>query len=159
MIAGTNGYGIQSRYAIYRKGPLGLSPHEFAFGLDNLGHIVFMPWFTLHANDPEALLLAAVSRAIRADKQLGTKFSRYLDALLKAHGICQRGSDGFLQPLDEDMALPEYLHRNAALWQQAAADGYAEHSVAALKRAGYEAWINPVGDISVQPPPGRLPLG
>jgi hypothetical protein len=52
LIAGTNGLGIQSRYAVYLKGANGLFPKEFAFGLDNLGPIVFMPFFTIPAGRP-----------------------------------------------------------------------------------------------------------
>ena len=159
LIAGTNGYGIQTRYAIYRKSGDGLIPTEFAFSLDNLGHIVFMPWFSMHENDPEAMLLADLTGAIRSNQQFWPAFSERLDELLKAQGICIRGPDGFLQPLTEEMPLAEYLQKNATVWQQLVEDGYPARSVEALERNAHKAWINSVGDIAIEPPIGSLPTG
>jgi len=158
LIAGTNGYGIQTRYAVYRKGQNGLYPAEFAFGLDNLGHIVFMPWFTMHADDPEALLLADLAGTLRRDPDFWQPFSTHLDELLTVHEIFSRGPDGFFQPLSEELAPAEYLQKNAAIWHQMEDAGYRQLSVEVLKRAGHKAWINRVGDIAVEPPPGTLPL-
>jgi len=87
LIAGTNGLGIQCRYAVYCKGANGMFPKEFAFGLDNLGPIVFMPFFTLHENDPEANLLADLAGAIRADRSFWPDFSNRTDELLQHQGI------------------------------------------------------------------------
>ena len=157
LIVGTNGYGIQTRYAIYRKNNDGLSSNEFAFSLDNLGHIVFMPWFTMHENDPEAMLLAGLTGTARRDRQFWQSFSGRLDELLKNQEICFRGPDGFLHPLTEEMPLTEYFQKNAAIWWQLEEDGYSEQTVEALKRAGHKAWINGVGHIAVEPPQGSLP--
>ena len=159
VIVGTNGYGIQTRYAVYRKNDNGLSPCEFAFGLDNLGHIVFMPWFTIHANDPEARLLAGLAGTIRGDRHFWASFSGRLDELLQTSGICSRGTDGFLHPLVEDIPPVAYLQKNAEIWQQMEAEGYPDQTVEVLARAGYKAWKNRVGDIAVEPPPGALPTG
>ena len=159
LIVGTNGYGIQTRYAIYRKVNDGLIPNEFAFSLDNLGHIVFMPWFSMHENDPEAMLLADLAGAIRSDQQFWPSFSGRLDELLKAQEICFRGRDGFLQPLTEVMPLTEYFQKNAAVWQQLVEDGYPARTVETLERAGYKAWINAVGDIAIEPSASALPNG
>ncbi|MDJ0987509.1 MAG: CheR family methyltransferase [Desulfobacterales bacterium] len=159
LIAGTNGYGIQTRYAVYRKDNDSLYPSEFAFSLDNLGHIVFMPWFSMHDNDPEAMLLADLAGAIRSDRQFWPSFSGHLDELLKAQKICFRGPDGFLQPLVEEMSLTEYFQKNAAIWQQLVEDGYPARTVEVLERAGHKAWINAVGDIAIVPPADALPTG
>ena len=159
LIVGTNGYSIQTRYAIYRKNNDGLSPTEFAFSLDNLGHIVFMPWFTMHENDPEAMLLAGLAGTARRDRQFWQSFSGRLDELLKTQGVCARGSDGFLQPLTEELTLVEYFQKNAAIWRQLEDEGYPGRTVEALERAGYKAWINGVGDIAIEPQPGILPMG
>jgi len=159
LIVGTNGYGIQARYAVYRKKGGGLFPSEFAFGVDNLGHIVFMPWFTLHANDPEAMLLAILARTIRRDRLFWSSLSGRLDELLKRHGICSRGPDGYLHQLTEDMPPLEYIKRNAEIWRQIEDEGYPDHTVEVLGRAGHKAWINRVGDIAIEPPPGTLPMG
>ena len=159
LIVGTNGYGIQTRYAIYRKDNDGLYPNEFAFSLDNLGHIVFMPWFSMHDNDPEAVLLADLAGAIRSDRRFWPSFSGRLDELLKSQAICFRGPDGFLQPLTEDMSLTEYFQKNAAIWQQLAAEEYPARAAETIKRAGHKAWINAVGDVAIKPPAGALPEG
>jgi hypothetical protein len=156
LIVGTNGYGIQTRYAIYRKNHNGLSPSEFAFSLDNLGHIAFMPWFTMHENDPESMLLADLAGTIRSDPQFWPSFSGRLDELLKTQEICFRGPDGFLHPLTEEMPLTEYFQKNAAIWQQLVEDGCPARTVETLERAGYKAWLNAVGDIAVEPPEGAL---
>ncbi len=157
LFSGTNGLGIQSRYAVYRKGADGLFPNEFAFGLDNLGHIVYMPWYTLHENDPEAVLLADLSRAIRVDSSFWPDFSKRTDELLQHQGICQRGTDGFLHFLTEKMPILEFFKKNAMLWQQMDEEGYLDGTVDVLGRAGYDAWKNPVGDIAVRPPANSLP--
>jgi hypothetical protein len=159
LIVGTNGYGIQTRYAIYRKRKDGLFPDEFAFSLDNLGHIVFMPWFTMHENDPEAMLLADLAGSLRSDRQFWPSFTGRLDELLKTQKICYRGSDGFLHPLTEEMPLAEYFQKNAAIWRQLSEEGYPARTVKALERAGHRAWINRVGDIAIKPQPGKLPMG
>jgi len=154
LIAGTNGFGIQSRYAVYRKGADGLFPKEFAFGLDNLGSIVFMPFFTIHENNPEATLLADLAGAIRADRSFWPDFSNRTDELLQHQGICRRGTDGFLHFPVEEMSPHEYVEKNALLWGQMDEEGYLDGAADALAQAGYEAWKNPVGDIAVRPPAG-----
>ncbi len=151
LIAGTNGLGVQSRYAVYKNGSNGLFPDEFAFSLDNLGHMVFMPWLTIHDNDPEAMLLAELIGRIRADSLFWSKFSVRLDDLLKAHGICQRKTDGFLHFSNEEMPPREFLYKNNQIWQQMEEDGYSENAVHVLRRAGYKAWKNTVGDIAIKP--------
>jgi hypothetical protein len=152
LIAGTSGLGIQSRYTVYRKGPDGLVPAEFAFSIDNFGHLVFLPWFTIHENDPEALLLAELAGTVRTDLSFWPPFSARLDALLETHGICNREPDGFLHLLSDDLPPAEYLKKNDRIWMQMADEGYAEFVSEVLRRAGHDAWINPVGDIAIRPP-------
>jgi hypothetical protein len=50
------------------------------------------------------------------------------------------------------------LEKTSALWQQLDVEGYTDGSVGALKRAGYNAWKNPVSDIAVRPPDGSFPI-
>jgi len=123
LIAGTNGLGIQSRYTVYKKGTDGIFPSEFAFSLDNLGHIVFMPWFTIHEDDPEATLLAQLTGAIRSDNHFWTDFSNRIDELMQHHGACERGSDGFLHFPDEEISPREYFKKHATLWRQLEEEG------------------------------------
>ncbi len=158
LIAGTNGLGIQSRYAVYQKGTDGIFPSEFAFSSDNLGPIVFMPWFTIHENDPEAMLLAELAGTIRADRSFWQDFSNRADELLQHQGTCRRGSDGFLHFPEEETSPREYLEKNAELWRQMDEEGYLDRAVDLLGRAGYDAWKNSVGDIAIRPPANSLPL-
>ena len=129
-----------------------LIPREFAFGLDNLGHIAFMPWFTLHKNDPEALLLSDLSRILRCAPIFWKGFARDQDRLLESQGICRRGPDGFLHVPTQGLSPKRFLEKNALLWGEMIESGYLEKAVKALSQAGYEAWINPACDIAVRPP-------
>jgi hypothetical protein len=158
LIAGTNGLGVQSRYAVYQKGTDGLVAREFAFSLDNIGPIVFMPWFTVHDNDPEGMLLAELAGAIRADRSYWTALSHRIDTLLHHHDICHRDFDGFLNFHQEEIPLREYMGKNATIWQQISAEGFPGGAVDVLAQAGYKAWKNPVGDIAVEPHPGTLSM-
>lgn len=151
LITGTNGLGIQARYAVYHKGASGLYPNEFAFSLDNIGHIVFMPWFTIHEDDPEAKLLADLTGTIRSDHSFWKDFNQRLDTLLEEQEICRRASDGYLQFPNLDMPPEEYMPKNVMVWKQIIAEGFSDRAVRVLKKKGYKAWVNPVGDIAVRP--------
>lgn len=151
LITGTNGLGIQTRYTVYQKDINGLSPTEFAFSLDNVGHIVFMPFFTIHDDDPEAMLLAELAGTLRSDVRFWSDFRERMDGLLRQHEICKRGPDGFLHFLREEMPPDEWFQKNALIWQQIAEDDYPERAAGVLEEAGYKAWVNPVGDIAVLP--------
>jgi SAM-dependent methyltransferase len=151
LISGTNGLGIQSRYFVHEKGAEGLLPKAFGFSLDNLGPIVFMPWFSIHADDPEATLLADLTGTISADRAFWKDFSSRTDVLLQRLDLCRRGPDGFLHFPGHELPLREYLNRNTSLWQQMISEGYLDGAVVALRRAGHDAWRNSVNDIAVKP--------
>jgi hypothetical protein len=151
VIAGTNGLGIQARYVVYRKALNGLVADEFAFGLENLGHIVFMPFYSIHANDPEAMLLAKLARTIRADSSFWPDFSARQDTLLRQEGLCERNADGFLRFAEDEISPTEYLKMHVMIWQQLESDGFLDGAVDTLARAGYDAWKNPAGDIAIKP--------
>ena len=154
MMTGFNHpFGIYARYAVYAKSSAGFQPREFAFSLDNLRPLGIGPWLTLVEDDREAALLADLTAAIRADRMIWPDFTRRVDALLAQFGIGTRDPDGFLRFSEEARTAPPLAvaEKTTALWQQMAAEGYGEGVVAALGRAGYEAWINVVGDIAVWP--------
>jgi hypothetical protein len=152
LIAGTNGLGMESRYMVYEKKAGEITPQEFAFSLDNLGHIGFMPWFTIHENDPEANLLADLTATIRADGSFWPEFSNRVDELLEHQGVCRRGSDGFLHFPEERMSVVEYIGKMSMLWGRMEEEGYLEGAASILERSGCDAWKNSVGDIAVRPP-------
>lgn len=151
LIAGTNGLGVQFRYAVYLKGRHNLSLDEFAFSIDNLGHIVFMPFLAFHENDSEAKMLATLTATIRAAHSFWPEFSNRQDELLKQYGICQRRSDGCLQFPEEEISPGEYIKQISLLWQEMAEEGYLDGAVDALRQAGYDAWKNSAGDIAIRP--------
>ena len=150
--------GIYARYTIYEKDAQGLRPCEFAFRPDNLRPLGIGPWVTLQETDPEAELLADLTRALRTDKDFWAAFDRRVDALQERFGICCRGKDGFLRFSAGGKAplTPAVMKSTALLWRQMEEEGHTERAVQALCRAGYLAWKNPVGDIAVLPAEGSL---
>ncbi len=160
LITGFNHpFGIYARYAVYKKVGENLSPVEFAFSMDNLRPLGIGPWVTLADADEEAELLADLTAALRRDPVFWPDFNRRVDALQAETGVCIRGDDGFIQFAEDVRTAPPQamMEKTAALWRRIDAEGYTDGAVKALRRAGYTAWKNPVGDIGVLPPPGALP--
>ena len=152
LIVGANLMGGAScRYAVYKRDNQSILPTEFALSLDNLRPISVMPWYTLHDDDPEAMLLADVLRQIRADRPFWRVFSNRLDELMVQHGLFQRHSNGFLYALEGEQSATDFAQRTSRLWWQVEAEGFTDGAVDALNRAGYTAWKNPVGDIAIRP--------
>jgi len=157
VIAGTNGFGIDGRYTVYRKDGDGIRPDEFAFGMENLRTFWVMPWFTIHDNDPEAGLLSRLMGVIRSDRSYWPMFTKRVDALLDRYQICRRENDGYLHFETVETPGPVLLGKLAGVWRQIKAEGYLNGAVEALSRAGYSAWENRIGDIAVRPPADALP--
>ena len=152
LIAGTNQMnGACCRYAVYKRDNRSIEPTEFALSLDNLGPIGVMPWYTLHNDDPEAMLLADVIRRIRADRSFWREFTQRLDELMAHHGLFRRHGNGFLYASEGEHWATDFAQRISRLWRQADEEGFTDGAVAALNRAGYAAWKNPVGDIALRP--------
>jgi hypothetical protein len=157
IIAGTNGFGIDGRYTVYRKDGEGVRADEFAFGMENLRTFWVMPWFTIHENDPEAGLLSRLMGVIRSDSSYWPRFTKRVDALLDRYQICRRENDGYLHFATVETPGPVLLSKLAGVWRQIKAEGYLTGAVEALSRAGYSAWENRIGDIAVRPPTDALP--
>ncbi len=143
--------GATCRYLVYRRAGNRLEPVEFAFSADNLRSTNVMPWYTLHDDDPEALLLAGAIRRIRADRSFWPVFSGRLDESMAHYGLLERGPNGFLRPPKGDDLALDFSERAARLWRQIEEEGFSDGAVAALKRAGIAAWKNSVGDIAFRP--------
>jgi hypothetical protein len=143
--------GANFRYTVYKRRHRLLEPVEFAFGVDNLRAVNVMPWYTLHENDAGAMLLAGAIRHVRADGAFWEAFSGRLNALLEEHGLFRRDSSGFFRLMEGQHPGSDLRERAARLWRRVAAEGFTEGAVAALNRAGYAAWKNPVGDIAFRP--------
>jgi hypothetical protein len=152
LIAGANLMsGACCRYAVYKRNNRSIEPTEFALSLDNLGPISVMPWYTLHDDDPEAILLADIIRQIRADRPFWRGFTERLDELMARYGLFQRHSNGFLYASAGEQSATDFAQRISRLWRQVEAEGFTDRAVDALNRAGYTAWKNPVGDIAIRP--------
>ena len=94
----------------------------------------------------QAILVAQ----IRADSAFRRDFDSRLDALLAEHRLFQRGTDGYLISWGADMPADKN-ERLAQINDQLDQEGYVEGAVHVLTQAGYEAWRNCVGHISVDP--------
>jgi hypothetical protein len=150
--------GTSCRYTVYKRDNRHIIPTEFAISLDNLRSVSVMPWYTLHDGDPEAMLLVDLLRQVRADRPFWRGFTERLDELMARHGLYQRHSNGFLcAPAGEEPAV-DFAQKASRLWRQVEEEGFTDGAVEALKRAGYTAWKNPVGDIAIQPNSGPLIL-
>ena len=139
------------RYTVHKRDNLSVVPEEFALSLDNLRPITVMPWYTLHDDDPEAMLLAGVIRHVRADRPFWRVFSERLDELMAHHDLFRRDGKGFLHSPEGDVPAVDFAVRASRLWRQIEEEGFADGAVDALNRAGYVAWKNAVGDIAIRP--------
>jgi hypothetical protein len=158
LIAGFNHLlGSSARYAVYRRHGPSLLPWEFAFSLDNLRPMGIGPWYALHDDDPDAGFLADLCAALRGDRRFWPVFDRRVDDLLDREGLCRRGKDGRLHLADPLPPWDAVVARMRALWRGLAGEGVGALAVEALDRCGYRAWLNPVGDIAVVPPPNGFP--
>ena len=117
-----------------------------------------MPWYTLHDDDPEAILVADVIRQVRADRPFWRGFTERLDELMAHYGLFQRDSNGFLYAPEGEKPAADFAQRASRLWRQVEEEGFTDGAVDALNRAGYAAWKNPVGDIAIRPDFGPLNL-
>ncbi len=152
LIAGANLMsGGACQYGVYRRDGRFLEPIEFALSVDNLRSMNVMPWYTLHEDDPEAMMLAEVIRDVRADGPFWRVFTRRLDELMAQYGLFLRDANGFFHAPEDEEPAPDFAERAARLWRQIDSEGFADGAVNALNRAGYVAWKNPVGDIAFRP--------
>jgi hypothetical protein len=140
-----------ARYCVYRKESGRLVPREFAFGIENVRPIEFIAWYTLHDDDPDALLLAELVGELRSDDDFRRGFDERLDALLAEVGMCPRGPDGYLGGLPEDATPGELVERLTTLLDRLRASGLTDSAVKVLRAAGREAWRNCVGDVATSP--------
>jgi hypothetical protein len=142
---------FEARYSVYRKEHGNLVPKEFAFSLDNLRPSAVIPWFCLHNDEKETFALATLLGVLRTDEPFRLAYDSRVDELLAENRMLVRQQDGFLAAPPEQLPVsewqPVYLQMQNGLLQE----GFVERAVSVLKRAGYHAWINPVGHVAVDP--------
>jgi hypothetical protein len=93
---------------------------------------------------------AIVVAQIRADTAFRRDFDNRFDALLAEQRLFKRGTDGYLISWESEMPADKN-ERLAQINEQLDQEGYVDGAVTVLKQAGYNAWRNCVGHISVDP--------
>ena len=142
---------FEARYSVYRKEHGNLVPKEFAFSLDNLRAPGVMPWFCLHNDEKETFALAALLGVLRADEPFRRAYDSRVDELLAEGRMLVRQEDGFLAAAPDQLPIPEWLGAFIAMQSKLQQEGFVDRAVSVLKRAGYHAWVNPVGHVAVDP--------
>jgi hypothetical protein len=123
-------------------------PVEFAFSLDNLTPIGVAAYYTLHADEREANMLAALCATLRADAAFRSAFAEVNDGLRAKHGLCPRLPDGYFSDL-----LP--MENPAAMWLIAGdysvelGMALSEEACRMLARAGHDVRVNEIGHVAV----------
>jgi hypothetical protein len=149
LVCGTDwAWTTEARYSTYVKRDGAMAPVEFAFSLDALTPIGVSSWYTLHADEREANLLARLCGILRADAGFSATFAEVNDGLRAKHGLCPRLPDGYFSD-----ALP--IENPAAMWIFARdysvelGDALADQAARVLGRAGYDAHVNGIGHVAV----------
>jgi hypothetical protein len=140
-----------ARYTVYQSEGGVLVAKEFAFSIENIRSVHLVPWYILHDDDYDSAALTELIRTLRDDDDFRTRYDTRLDELLAEIGFCARRDNGYLggMPDDADPALFETA--TDTIGSGLERDGFPEDAVAVLKRAGYDAWVNSVGHIAVDP--------
>jgi hypothetical protein len=149
LVCGTDwAWTTEARYSTYVKRDAGMVPVEFAFSLDNLTPVGVASFYTLHADEREANLLATLCGTLRADADFSATFADVNDRLRAKHGLCPRLPDGYFSD-----SLP--MDNPAAMWLVAGdysvelGDALANEACRVLERAGHDAHVNAIGHVAV----------
>ena len=150
FICGFNGPGgTHARYTVYWREGDGLVAKEFAFAIETVRSFGVV-WFAMHENDREAWSAAKLVGILRSDEVFRKAHDEYLDRFLEEERLLRRQPDGFLgmvpnpRPLHEAMPVYQKLLRTLE-------GEFSPRAVDALRRAGFDAWVNSIGDVAVKP--------
>jgi SAM-dependent methyltransferase len=149
LVCGTDwAWTTEARYSTYTKRDGAMVPIEFAFSLDNLTPIGVATWYTLHADEPEANMLAELCAALRADADFSASFADVNNRLRAKYGLCPRQPDGYFSA-----SMP--LENAAAIWIIAGDyavelnEALSDQASRVLARAGHDARVNEIGHVAV----------
>jgi hypothetical protein len=151
LCGGDGSQTLEARYSVYRKEDGRLVAKEFSFGLDNVRPSTIVPMFCLHDEEKETFALATLVGVLRGNQEFRRDYDARFDELLAENKIWIRQEDGFLGPSPEQLASDKWIPAYLSIQQKLEAEGFAERAVSLLRGAGYEAWINPVGHLAVDP--------
>ena len=140
-----------ARYAVYRKENGKMIPREFAFSIENVRPLEIVAWFALHDDDYCTAAVAELVGTIRDDEDFCSSIDQRMDELLVRAGFKPRSENGYLGGLSET-ADPSTLDTVAELVGKALErEGYAQKAAEVLNNAGYNAWVNCIGHVAVDP--------
>jgi hypothetical protein len=149
LVCGTDwAWTTEARYGTYVKRDGAMVPVEFAFSLDNLTPIGVAAFYTLHADEREANMLATLCGILRADAAFSSAFADVNDRLRAKHGLCPRQPDGYFSDV-----LP--MENQAAMWLVAGdystelGEILSDDACRVLARNGYKTRVNEIGHIAV----------
>ena len=152
FLCGSDGaHTTDARYSVYQEDNGRLVPREFAFSLDNLRPFTMNPWFCLHNGERETYMLANLMGVVRSDERFRSDYDARVDDLLAESRIWERHNDGFLASSPNQLPSTQWLSARAAMNARLTREGFADHAVILLNRAGFKAWLNEVGHIAVDP--------
>lgn len=142
---------LEARYSVYRNEKGNLVPKEFAFSLDNVRPPTVMSLFCLHDEEKETFALAELIGVLRSDEEFRRAYDSRVDELLAEKRIWIRQEDGFLAAPPDQVSAPEWMPAYIDMQRKLEQEGFADRALSVLKHAGYNAWINPVGHLGVDP--------
>jgi hypothetical protein len=151
LIGGDWAYSTESRYSVYQKVGEDLVQREFAFSVDNLVPLTTVPWFTLVEDDFETLFLADLAGTIRSNAGFLSKLYDTSDALRSEYKLSPRGPDGHYA--EGDLQTTDFWQRARDLSRVLDRE-LAAATVEVLNTSGHRAWVNDLGHIAVDVPPG-----
>ena len=88
---------------------------------------------------------------IRADESFRREFDTKMDEVLAKTGYTSRRDDGYLGVADEGADPSTFDTLSETVGEALETAGFAQRAANVLTAAGYEAWVNCVGHIAVDP--------
>ncbi|MDE0393886.1 MAG: hypothetical protein OYK82_03810 [Gammaproteobacteria bacterium] len=151
LVTGVNWAGSRhSRLTVLRREDGSMAAREFAFSIENVRPLEMAAWFALDDDDYELAALAELIGAVRSSGEFRRSFDSRMDELLTATGYTSRRTNGYLGFLDET-AGSDPLQAAATVGRQLEEEGFAEGAAEILRAGGYDAWVNCVGHVAVDP--------
>jgi hypothetical protein len=149
LICGTDwAWTTEARYSTYMKRDGAMRPVEFAFTLDNLTPIGVATWYTLHADEREANVLAGLCAVLRADAGFSAAFAEVNDRLRAKYDLCPRLPDGYFSD-SVPAENPAMMWHIAGDYSVELDETLADHACRVLTRAGRKARVNEIGNVAV----------
>ena len=151
LVAGVNWTGSRhSRLTAFRRERGSMVPKEFAFSIENVRPLEMVAWFVLHDDDHEMNALTELVRVIRSNDEFRRAFDGRMDEVLLPTGFTSRRENGYLGFLD-DAVEADPLGAAEAVGRKLEEEGFAEGAAGLLQAAGYDAWVNCIGHVAVDP--------